>query len=169
MNMVTETKHLDYGDKLVDFYNSIDWGWLFDFVREKYGVGMVQHPEAKMNKNGRIEVSWPENLKDKCGLLGKAYREVYLRTFSSLNFHDVTYDKDILDEYMKRPDFYKLNLSYADLNGTYSDAYLQIDISFYYKTYSGGYNYSDLFFAEYHNDTGWFIRTTEGEKFQQEK
>ena len=69
MNMVTETKHLDYGDKLVDFYNSIDWGWLFDFVREKYGVGMVQHPEAKMNKNGRIEVSWPENLKDKCGLL----------------------------------------------------------------------------------------------------
>ena len=95
MNMVTETKHLDYGDKLVDFYNSIDWGWLFDFVREKYGVGMVQHPEAKMNKNGRIEVSWPENLKDKCGLLGKAYREVYLRTFSSLNFHDVTYDKDI--------------------------------------------------------------------------
>lgn len=54
MNMVTETKHLDYGDKLVDFYNSIDWGWLFDFVREKYGVGMVQHPEAKMNKNGRI-------------------------------------------------------------------------------------------------------------------
>lgn len=35
MNMVTETKHLDYGDKLVDFYNSIDWGWLFDFVREK--------------------------------------------------------------------------------------------------------------------------------------
>lgn len=57
MNMVTETKHLDYGDKLVDFYNSIDWGWLFDFVREKYGVGMVQHPEAKMNKNGRIEVS----------------------------------------------------------------------------------------------------------------
>lgn len=25
MNMVTETKHLDYGDKLVDFYNSIDW------------------------------------------------------------------------------------------------------------------------------------------------
>ena len=155
MNMVTETKHLDYGDKLVDFYNSIDWGWLFDFVREKYGVGMVQHPEAKMNKNGRIEVSWPENLKDKCGLLGKAYREVYLRTFSSLNFHDVTYDKGILDEYMKQPDFYKLNLSYADLNGTYSDAYLQIDISFYYKTYSGGYNYSDLFFAEYHNDTGW--------------
>lgn len=70
---------------------------------------------------------------------------------------------------MKQPDFYKLNLSYADLNGTYSDAYLQIDISFYYKTYSGGYNYSDLFFAEYHNDTGWFIRTTEGEKFQQEK
>ena len=51
MNMVTETKHLDYGDKLVDFYNSIDWGWLFDFVREKYGVGMVQQPEAKMNKN----------------------------------------------------------------------------------------------------------------------
>jgi len=69
----------------------------------------------------------------------------------------------------KRPDFYKLDLSYADLNGTYSDAYLQIDISFYYKTYSGGYNYTDLFFAEYHNDTGWFIRTAEGEKFQQEK
>lgn len=169
MNMVTETKRLDYCDKLVDFYKSIDWGWLFDFVRKKYGVGMVQHPEAKMSKDGRIEVSWPENLKDKCGLLGKAYREVRLRTFSSLNFHDVTYDKDILDEYKKRPDFYKLDLSYADLNGTYSDAYLQIDISFYYKTYSGGYNYTDLFFAEYHNDTGWFICTAEGEKFQQEK
>ena len=90
MNMVTETKRLDYGDKLVNFYNNIDWGWLFDFVREKYGIGMVQHPEAKMDKNGRIEVSWPENLKDKCGLFGKAYREVYLQTFSSLNFHDVT-------------------------------------------------------------------------------
>ncbi len=58
-----------------------------------------------MNKNGRIEVSWPENLKDKCGLLGKAYREVSCGLSQSLNFHDVTYDKDILDEYMKQPDF----------------------------------------------------------------
>ena len=71
MNMVTESNRLDYGDKLVEFYNNLDWGWLFDFVREKYGIGMVRHPEVKMDRSGRIEVSWPENLKDKCGLFGK--------------------------------------------------------------------------------------------------
>ena len=154
MNMVTESNRLDYGDKLVEFYNNIDWGWLFDFVREKYGIGMVRHPEVKMDRSGRIEVSWPE---------------VYLQTFSSLNFHDVTYDKDILDEYMKQPDYYKRDISYADLNGSFSDAYLQIDFSLYHKKFDGGYNYTDLFFAEYRQDTGWFIRTAEGEKFKQEK
>lgn len=169
MNMVTESNRLDYGDKLVEFYNNLDWGWLFDFVREKYGIGMVRHPEVKMDRSGRIEVSWPENLKDKCGLFGKAYREVYLQTFSSLNFHDVTYDKDILDEYMNQPDYYKKDISYADLNGSFSDAYLQIDFSLYHKKFDGGYNYTDLFFAEYRQDTGWFIRTAEGETFQQEK
>lgn len=97
------------------------------------------------------------------------YREVYLQTFSSLNFHDVTYDKDILDEYMKQPDYYKRDISYADLNGSFSDAYLQIDFSLYHKKFDGGYNYTDLLFAEYRQDTGWFIRTAEGEKFKQEK
>ena len=59
MNMVTETKHLDYGDKLVDFYNSIDWGWLFDFVREKYGVGMVQEAAQRRYRNsvGRTQTA----------------------------------------------------------------------------------------------------------------
>lgn len=46
MNMVTESNRLDYGDKLVEFYNNLDWGWLFDFVREKYGIGMVRPPEV---------------------------------------------------------------------------------------------------------------------------
>lgn len=26
MNMVTESNRLDYGDKLVEFYNNLDWG-----------------------------------------------------------------------------------------------------------------------------------------------
>lgn len=33
MNMVTESNRLDYGDKLVEFYNNLDWGHTCQAVR----------------------------------------------------------------------------------------------------------------------------------------
>lgn len=60
-------------------------------------------PTTCLKPNGRIEVNWPENLRDKCGLFGSIYREVHLQTFSSCCFHDITYDKDIADKYLARP------------------------------------------------------------------
>lgn len=111
MHMVTETRQLRDGEKLTEFFNRIDWKPLFEFVRRYYGVGVEQPPTTCLKPNGRIEVNWPENLRDKCGLFGHTYREVYLQTFSSCCFHDITYDKDIVDKYLARPDFYRLNIS----------------------------------------------------------
>ena len=103
MHMVTETRQLRDGEKLTKFYNGIDWEPLFEFVRSYYGVGVEQMPTTCLKPNGRIEVNWPENLRDKCGLFGHTYREVYLQTFSSCCFHDITYDKDIVDKYLVVP------------------------------------------------------------------
>lgn len=113
MNMVTKTYQLRDGEKLTEFYNHIDWEPLFEFVRRYFGIGVEQPPITCLKPNGRIEVNWPENLRDKCGLFGHTYREVYLQTFSSCCFYDITYDKDIVDKYLARPDFYRLNMRYA--------------------------------------------------------
>lgn len=84
-------------------------------------------------------MNWPENLRDKCGLFGSIYREVHLQTFSSCCFHDITYDKDIADKYLARPDFYRLNVSLEDnCNGVYSDVYLQLMLSLKHIELSGG-------------------------------
>lgn len=87
--------------------------------------------------------------------------DAVLQTFSSCCFHDITYDKDIVDKYLARPDFYRLNISLEnDCNGTSSDAYLQLT---FYIGFSGGYNFASLFSAEYRKDTGWFVVSGEGE------
>lgn len=164
MHMVTETYQLRDGEKLTEFYNGIDWESLFEFVRHYYSIGVEQMPTTCLKPNGRIEVNWPENLRDKCGLFGHTYREVYLQTFSSCCFHDITYDKDIVDKYLARPDFYRLNISLEnDCNGTSSDAYLQLTFSLKHIGFSGGYNFTSLFSAEYRKDTGWFVVSGEGE------
>ena len=140
MHMVTETYQLRDGEKLTEFYNGIDWESLFEFVRHYYSIGVEQMPTTCLKPNGRIEVNWPENLRDMCGLFGHTYREVYLQTFSSCCFHDITYDKDIVDKYLARPDFYRLNISLEnDCNGTSSDAYLQLTFSLKHIGFSGGY------------------------------
>lgn len=164
MHMVTETYQLRDGEKLTKFYNGIDWKPLFEFVRRYYGIGVEQMPTTCLKPNGRIEVNWPENLRDKCGLFCHTYREVYLQTFSSCCFHGITYDKDIVDKYLARPDFYRLNISLEnDCNGTSSDAYLQLTFSLKHIGFSGGYNFASLFSAEYRKDTGWFVVSGEGE------
>lgn len=164
MHMVTETYQLRDGEKLTEFYNGIDWESLFEFVRHYYSIGVEQMPTTCLKPNGRIEVNWPENLRDKCGLFGHTYREVYLQTFSSGCFHDITYDKDIVDKYLARPDFYRLNISLEnDCNGTSSDAYMQLTFSLKYIEFSGGYNFASLFSAEYRKDTGWVVVSGEGE------
>ena len=164
MHMVTETYQLRDGDKLTEFYNGIDWKPLFEFVRRYYGIGVEQPPITCLKPNGHIEVNWPENLRDKCGLFCHTYCEVYLQTFSSCCFHDITYDKDIVDKYLARPDFYRLNISLEnDCNGTSSDAYLQLTFSLKHIEFSGGYNFANLFSAEYRKDTGWFVVSGEGE------
>lgn len=164
LHFVTETRQLRDGEKLTEFYNGIDWESLFEFVRHYYGIGVEQMPTTCLKPNGRIEVNWPENLRDKCGLFGHTYREVYLQTFSSCCFHDITYDKDIVDKYLARPDFYRLNISLEnDCNGTSSDAYLQLTFSLKHIGFSGGYNFASLFSAEYRKDTGWFVVSGEGE------
>lgn len=68
MHMVTETRQLRDGEKLTEFYNRIDWKPLFEFVQRYYGIGVEQPPVPCLKPNGRIEVNWPENLRDKCGL-----------------------------------------------------------------------------------------------------
>lgn len=68
MHMVTETYQLRDGEKLTEFYNGIDWESLFEFVRHYYSIGVEQMPTTCLKPNGRIEVNWPENLRDKCGL-----------------------------------------------------------------------------------------------------
>lgn len=83
MHMVTETRQLRDGEKLTEFYNRIDWKPLFEFVQRYYGIGVEQPPVPCLKPNGRIEVNWPENLRDKCGLFCHTYCEVYLQTFSS--------------------------------------------------------------------------------------
>lgn len=164
MHMVTKTYQLSDGEKLTEFYNCIDWKSLFEFVRRYYGIGVEQPPVTCLKPNGRIEVHWPENLRDKCGLFGHTYREVHLQTFSSYCFHDITYDKDIADKYLARPDFYRLNISLEnDCNGTSSDAYMQLTFSLKYIEFSGGYNFASLFSAEYRKDTGWYVVSGEGE------
>ena len=164
MHMVTETRQLRDGEKLTKFYNGIDWEPLFEFVRRYFGIGVEQPPTTCLKPNGRIEVNWPENLRDKCGLFCHTYCEVYLQTFSSCCFHDITYDKDIVDKYLARPDFYRLNISLEnDCNGTSSDAYLQLTFSLKHIEFSGGYNFANLFSAEYRKDTGWFVVSGEGE------
>ena len=75
MHMVTETYQLRDGDKLTEFYNGIDWKPLFEFVRRYYGIGVEQPPITCLKPNGHIEVNWPENLRDKCGLFGHTYRD----------------------------------------------------------------------------------------------
>lgn len=163
-NSATETRQLRDGEKLTEFFNRIDWKPLFEFVRRYFGIGVEQPPTTCLKPNGRIEVNWPENLRDKCGLFGHTYREVYLQTFSSCCFHDITYDKDIVDKYLARPDFYRLNISLEnDCNGTSSDAYLQLTFSLKHIEFSGGYNFANLFSAEYRKDTGWFVVSGEGE------
>ena len=164
MHMVTETRQLRDGEKLTEFYNRIDWKPLFEFVQRYYGIGVEQPPVPCLKPNGHIEVNWPENLRDKCGLFCHTYCEVYLQTFSSCCFHDITYDKDIVDKYLARPDFYRLNISLEnDCNGTSSDAYLQLTFSLKHIEFSGGYNFANLFSAEYRKDTGWFVVSGEGE------
>lgn len=163
MHMVTETYQLRDGEKLTEFYNGIDWKPLFEFVRRYYGIGVEQMPTTCLKPNGRIEVNWPENLRDKCGLFGSIYREVHLQTFSSCCFHDITYDKDIADKYLARPDFYRLNVSLEDnCNGVYSDVYLQLMLSLKHIELSGGYNFANLFSAEYRKDPGWLVVSREG-------
>lgn len=68
MHMVTETRQLRDGEKLTEFYNRIDWKPLFEFVQRYYGIGVEQPPVPCLKPNGHIEVNWPENLRDKCGL-----------------------------------------------------------------------------------------------------
>lgn len=170
MHMLTKTYQLRDGEKLTEFYNRIDWKPLFEFVQRYYGIGVEQLPVPCLKPNGRIEVNWPENLRDKCGLFCHTYREVYLQTFSSCCFHDITYDKDIVDKYLARPDFYRLNISLEnDCNGTSSDAYLQLTFSLKYIGFSGGYNFANLFSAEYRKDTGWFVVSGEGEVLMRTK
>lgn len=143
-------------------YYGIKYG--FEFVQRYYGIGVEQPPVPCLKPNGHIEVNWPENLRDKCGLFCHTYCEVYLQTFSSCCFHDITYDKDIVDKYLARPDFYRLNISLEnDCNGTSSDAYLQLTFSLKHIEFSGGYNFANLFSAEYRKDTGWFVVSGEGE------
>lgn len=170
MHMVTKTYQLRDGEKLTEFYNGIDWKPLFEFVQRYYGIGVEQPPVPCLKPNGRIEVNWPENLRDKCGLFCHTYREVYLQTFSSCCFHDITYDKDIVDKYLARPDFYRLNISLEnDCNGTSSDAYLQLTFLLKYIGFSGGYNFASLFSAEYRKDTGWFVVSGEDEVLMRTK
>lgn len=76
MHMVTETRQLRDGEKLTEFYNRIDWKPLFEFVQRYYGIGVEQPPVPCLKPNGRIEVNWPENLRDKCGLFCHTYCEV---------------------------------------------------------------------------------------------
>lgn len=128
MHMVTETYQLRDGEKLTEFYNGIDWESLFEFVRHYYSIGVEQMPTTCLKPNGRIEVNWPENLRDKCGLFGHTYREVYLQTFSSCCFHDITYDKDIVDKYLARPDFYRLNISWKRLQRHFFGCLFAADI-----------------------------------------
>ena len=73
MHMVTETRQLRDGEKLTEFYNRIDWKPLFEFVQRYYGIGVEQPPVPCLKPNGRIEVNWPENLRDKCGLFCQKY------------------------------------------------------------------------------------------------
>lgn len=63
MNMVTESNRLDYGDKLVEFYNNLDWGWLFDFVREKYWCCTIK-VDIENSKGQYIEKDKQEATKD---------------------------------------------------------------------------------------------------------
>lgn len=46
---------------------------------------------------------------------------------------------------------------------TSSDAYLQLTFSLKHIEFSGGYNFANLFSAEYRKDTGWFVVSGEGE------
>ena len=73
MHMVTKTYQLRDGEKLTEFYNRIDWKPLFEFVQRYYGIGVEQLPVPCLKPNGRIEVNWPENLRDKCGLFCHTY------------------------------------------------------------------------------------------------
>lgn len=145
-----------YGNHCADYCATSNQLFEGKFNYEKFG--------KRLAANGHIEVNWPENLRDKCGLFCHTYCEVYLQTFSSCCFHDITYDKDIVDKYLARPDFYRLNISLEnDCNGTSSDAYLQLTFSLKHIEFSGGYNFANLFSAEYRKDTGWFVVSGEGE------
>lgn len=79
MHMVTETRQLRDSEKLTEFYNRIDWKPLFEFVQRYYGIGVEQPPVPCLKPNGRIEVNWPENLRDKCGLFGHTFAPVKSR------------------------------------------------------------------------------------------
>ena len=106
-------------------------------------------------KNGDLYVSVDDN-----AYLTKEAASAALRA----RYEDFLKSKDIVDKYLARPDFYRLNISLEnDCNGTSSDAYLQLTFSLKHIEFSGGYNFANLFSAEYRKDTGWFVVSGEGE------
>lgn len=169
MNMVKKPIELD-AKEIPTFFNEIDWEWLSDFVKDTYGIGKEQKPKIELNETGHVEIRWPENLKERCGLFENVYRDVRLMVFSAGFGREVTYDEDILNDRLK--DFYRnptVSLTYKDCNGVLSEPSFWMDISFRYEMFDGGFNYANLFNAVYEESIGWVIHTTDGKTYKQSK
>ena len=149
-------------EEIKEFYSHIDWDWLFDFVREKYGVGTKENkpvPELKRLPMTSpcaydVELTWPEELCDRCGVLNDTFRSVKLCFFSTRFTKDVTYNKDMMDKFIAEKNF---EFSYADCNGVYGNKRFSADLAFRIQLAGYGHNYLQLATVRYNEDGHWTV------------
>lgn len=159
INLETKTIPMTKSE-IEEFYKTIDWDWLFDYIRKKYGIGTKEAkpvPELKYAPQScsyYVDLTWPDELSDKCGVLCDTFKSVKLTFFTSRFHKDVTYNKDIINEFIEN---HKYDISFDDCGATYGNKQFYAEIAFRIQLAENGRNYLSLCSAFFGEDGKWFI------------
>lgn len=136
-------------------YDKVDWNWLFNFVKNCYGIGTpssfpTPHIWNKKDSITGIEypnviLSWKDELKEHCGPLAVALQSVKLMVTSAKFYKEV------------------------DTVGNVLNRCMSLTLSFQLASATDGFNYPYLLTAIYSEKKGWLIKTANALTFKQGK
>lgn len=136
-------------------YDKVDWNWLFNFVRNCFGIGTPSSfptPHIRNKKDfltgierPNVTLIWNDELKEHCGPLAVALQSVKLMATSTKFYKEV------------------------DAAGNALDRCMSLTLSFQLASATEGYNYPCLLTAIYSEKKGWLIKTANALTFKQGK
>lgn len=136
-------------------YDKVDWNWLFNFVRNCFGIGTpssfpTPHIGNKKDfitgiEHPNVTLIWKDELKGHCGPLAVALQSVKLMATSTKFYKEV------------------------ETAGNVLDCQMELTLSFQLISATSGYSYPNLLTAIYSEKKGWLIKTANALTFKQGK